>query len=902
MAEVETDAWLRQGGFVVAASERAARALSAAFHRRRRSEGLSAWPAPQITDWKSFVRAAWQERSRDGELLLNRTQEQSLWADLAAGDVRLATRLAGPRYRLADLAMDAHELLCGYSPGYLRARSRTGWQNDAAAFGRWLDGFLSICQRDRLLSPARLPLKLVALLEGDEAGKNSRAPLLLAGFDRILPMQKAVFDAWGVWQPAPTGERSNLIRFHEAAHGQAELAACALWAKRRIASNPEARLLVITHEAAKRRGEMERAFLHSVGATGFEFSLGVPLGKVPLPRAGLTLLNWLAAPVAEHELDWLFSTGRSTREASEDRGLQEAMRGLRARGMQRPEWSLQASTVGSFADAGTVGHARASSLPSAWTARMVEATERLAKFGELRSPVEWAEFVPRVMDIAGWPGVKTLSSAEFQAAHRFQQAIEACGSLGFDGRRMGFFEFFNALERAMAETLFAVESGDASILIAGPAESAGLTADGLWFLGASEDSWPQGGSIHPLLPIEVQREAGMPHTTAMRDWDVAQVVTQRLLTSCDDVNFSYSRQMEGLESRPSRLVMNLAGPPQEIGAEFDPEPATAVRTEWWHDSGAVPFAGGEVSGGSAVMTAQSNCSFKAFASARLGAVGWEAAQAGLTPSQRGQLLHAVMHRVWAGKPDGIRTSVDLLGIPDRESWVARHVARVFADPNHLPKGMRERMPARYLQLEEQRLTRLIAAWLDFEATRVPFEVLETEGRQTATIAGLTFQLRMDRLDRLNDESVLVIDYKTGDMKPKTWELDRPEDVQLPLYAGFALTEDQPLGGLVFAKLRPGCNEFAGRVGAPASTLFSGLKANTALMRECLTLEQVMDWRDHLEKLARDFLAGRAEVNPRDPPKTCERCGLHSVCRIQDGNIACAPDEDEENGDAVADYD
>jgi len=36
-------------------SDRAARALTEAFHRARQSEGLTAWAAPNIFDWKSFV-------------------------------------------------------------------------------------------------------------------------------------------------------------------------------------------------------------------------------------------------------------------------------------------------------------------------------------------------------------------------------------------------------------------------------------------------------------------------------------------------------------------------------------------------------------------------------------------------------------------------------------------------------------------------------------------------------------------------------------------------------------------------------------------------------------------------------------------------------------------------------
>ena len=44
------DAWLRGGGLVVTASDRAARALATNFHRARRAEGLSAWPAPTVLD------------------------------------------------------------------------------------------------------------------------------------------------------------------------------------------------------------------------------------------------------------------------------------------------------------------------------------------------------------------------------------------------------------------------------------------------------------------------------------------------------------------------------------------------------------------------------------------------------------------------------------------------------------------------------------------------------------------------------------------------------------------------------------------------------------------------------------------------------------------------------------
>jgi probable DNA repair protein len=887
----ETDAWLRGGGLVVTASDRAARALASAFHRARRVEGLTAWPAPGILDWKSFVRAAWEERTRDGRLLLNPTQEQSLWAEIVGADGRLATLLEGPRHRLAALAMEAHELLCGYAPQFLRPPARAAWQQDAAAFSNWLAAFDQTSSAGNLLSPARLPLELTPLLEGDQL---ARPPLLLAGFDSILPVQHTFFDAWGAWRKAAPSQPAAPIRFHQAADTQAELNACARWCGEWLAANPAARLLVVTQNAGDRssRGQIERAFLELSGTSRaplFEFSLGIPLSQVALPHAALLLLRWLNGPLAEHELDWLFSTGHAVTSPKEASALQAQMRALRRRGLEQPQWMLADFTH---------AHAGPGSLPPEWVKRIADTQRRLAeRVRRPQIPLDWAELVPHLLEIAGWPGASSLSSAEFQAVRRWQQAVETAGSLGFDSRHIGWTDFLSALTRTLDETLFAPESRDAPIQIAGPAESAGLTANAVWFLGATEDAWPASGATHPLLPLDVQRLAGMPHATAQLDWELAQAITARLASSAPEVHFSYVRQSEGVEAHPSRLIAQLAEAAEELAAATRrPDPIAAP----FEDTSRIPFPQGKVQGGSSVLTSQSQCPFKAFASARLGAQSWVPAEAGLTASQRGQLLHAVLHAIWSGPPEGIRSLKELQGLQDRVTFVEARVRRVFQ--NELREGLRQRMPQRYLELEEQRLSGLVTEWLAYEAMRLDFEVAETEADRTIHIAGLTIDLRLDRIDRLNDDSLLVIDYKSGDVTPKAWELPRPDDVQLPLYAGFALDrEDEVLGGLAFAKVRPGHLEFAGHIGAPTATLFAGLKGSSTLVKNPLTAEQIIGWREHIEQLAKDFLAGCAEVDPRDYPKTCERCGLQTLCRVEESeNQAQFEDNDDAESAEVAD--
>ncbi len=498
-AEPEIAAWLRSGGLVLAASERAARALGSTFHQARRAEGLTAWPAPAIFDWQTFLRTSWHDRSStDSRLLLDPLQEHSIWeqsiqSTIASSGQQIATLLEGPRNRMANLAMQAHQLLCAYAPQFLRQKARTAWQQDAENFSLWLAAFEATCRSEDLLSPARLPLELIPLLEAAPSA-ISRPPLLLAGFDRILPVQRRLFDAWGRWQEASTAAPAREVRNYRAADTQSELAACALWCKHQLAANPNANLLVITQNLSESRGEIERAFLNYASSENsasplFEFSLGIPLSQVTLARGAHLLLRWLSSPskdsaLAENELDWLLSTGQIAANQDESIALQSHMRALRRRGLERPQWPLNA-----FLDLKTKHP-----LSSSWTARITEAQRTLAdKTRQPQSPLDWAELVPKLLDAAGWPGARPLSSIEFQALRRWQQALESSAALGFDGRRIRWPEFLAILTRALDETLFAPESRDAPIQIAGPAESAGLTADAIWFMGASESAWPTAG-------------------------------------------------------------------------------------------------------------------------------------------------------------------------------------------------------------------------------------------------------------------------------------------------------------------------------------------------------------------------------------------------------------------------
>jgi len=879
------DAWLRSGGTVVAASERGVRAVANAYHRARQAEGLTAWPAPDVRDWQSFALSEWQKRNRDARMVLNSLQEQALWAEIVKDRHGEAASFPGTLHRLALMAMDAHRLICSYAPQYLDTKTRRAWQQDAGAFSDWLATFDEECHRLECVSPARLALELAEALTNEMA---QRSELLLAGFDRILPAQTAFLSAWGPWREAGSGDAAKDVSFFEAADKREELAACALWCKRELTANPASRLLVVTQNEARNRGEIERALLRyaepedrsGTGKQLFEFSLGVPLAQTALGRAALLTLRWLSDAITETEIDWLLSTGQIAANVDETRALTEFMRGLRRRNLQRTEWNLTSWITQRGAD----------QLPEAWLRRMTQAKRDLEnETRQTRSHLEWVELAKQLLEIAGWPGGRPLCSEQHQVTEHLKRVMDDCSSLGFDGERVPWREFVDTLERAATQALFAPESKGAPILIAGPAQSAGLEVDGIWFLGANEDAWPAAGATHPFLPIGVQREARMPHAAALFDWELAQAMTVRLLASAPQVNFSYARQAEDVEARPSRLITKIAGPPQELPGELRPAGECALATEEWIDQTAVPFPGGKVRGGAGVLTAQSQCPFKAFVTARLGAESWDAAEAGLTASQRGKLLHAVLKLAWDSNQGGVSSHAALMAIADLRGFVEERVQRAMAE--ELTNGEREAMPPRYLELEHVRLTNLVTEWLRYERTRANFTVAGTEVDRVPQIESLNMRLRMDRVDRLEDGKLLVIDYKTGMVDRKSWDLPRPDDVQLPLYAGFALNEDAECGGLVFAKIRAGEIAFDGRVRDAKSTLLPAVGANSALAKKKLTEQDLAEWREYIEQMARDFVAGGAKVDPRDREHTCKNCGLQTLCRIAEFEATGDDEED-----------
>jgi probable DNA repair protein len=880
---------LDRGGVILAANARAARALHLRYAEAMQAENAGAWRTPRILDLHSWFVEQWLAvvlTGAEGRVLLTELQEHALWESLIEPTLT-GISLIEPAH-MASLAQQAYALLAEYNQ--LQRLDDSMWLPEANSepevFRSWARSFQRECTRHHWLPRCKL---IGAITHALRWGMLPTPPEIgWLGFDRATPAEadlQSVLESLGTRQHVLSWkiEPQSPPRLYTAQSEKEETAACAAWVRGQLESNPKARIGILLPDLESRRPQLERDLYRTLspahlpitaGASPnlpFEFSLGQPLAQVPLVHAALLLLRWLHRPLMQQEISWLLLS--STLGSAQGSGAREALanldRSLRNRSCAPPEMSLE-----SFLRHPQHGFPAVRALAHDLAA-MLEQHRRNVRDA---SPGEWVRRVAHLLHTARWGERADASSLLFQAREAWERLLDAVAALDFANRTLSFPKFLNTLEQAAQDTIFAAESADAPVQVMGAYAASGQSFDAVWFLCATDAAWPIPGRPNPLLPLALQRDAGMPHASPAEDTALAHRAMERVAAGAGEVIYSWAEMSDEAAQRPSSLVNQFAPATVTIPARSQPP----IALETVQDNHWIPFSGGAVaSGGQMALKRQANCPFQAFVFQRLQVRELSIAGRGLSPSDRGRLLHKVMELIWSKEAEPhLSSHADLrsaMMTGTLRPLVAAHTeaAMRWLNPAHGDAWQRA-----YLKAEKERTVSLVLDWLEIESERQPFQVAQVEQKIDLVVGGLALKVRADRIDEVPGGK-LLIDYKTGEVSTAGWDGPRPDQPQLPLYAAFGNTPD--LVGAVFAQTRWPKKKmmFKGRVEDARVSLCATLKDKDPLLTDRYTPETVEQWRDTLEHLSASFVRGEAQVDPHIYPQSCQYCELHGLCRVSE---------------------
>lgn len=845
---------LRSGALLLTANQRLARAVEQAWGAELAAAGHRTWERPRVHALEHWFAEQWQ-RLRDtafepalAGVPASAAVEQRLWHQVIAEGTEI---LDGEVATFARLAHTARQLLERWD---LDAAAIAGGHRGSQLFAAWLPRWRAAMAARGLLTREQ---SLEALIAGRAAGVLEDAGTAhLVGFAALPPRHRRTLEALCsdpvFHQPRA---RDNAARLVRAADPDAELAAAVDWAADQLHSHPQRRIAIVIPDLGAVRDRAERLLrdvldpLHCLPHTAWapppgNVSAGQPLADLPLPRTALRLLAvastplpWGAVCALLHDPHW---------------GDAEAEFGVRARAeLELREYGGVTPGAAELRRALTAAEQRLQ-CPGLVTRRLQNAAELHRRAPARAGFGRWVQQFAGYLQCLGWPGQRTLDSGEFQQLQHWGTLLERFAELGISGEALDWAEALSALRQLAAATPFQPRVPESRLQILGMLEAAGLQFDALWVTGMTDNRWPEPLDPHPLLPPALQRRLAMPRAQAEHERQIAEHRLQELRAAAPEVIFSYPLRDGEVELQPFAALRGL---PATAATDPAPHPliasltrARALQTIAWGD--APPCHGMNIGGGSALLRDQSAAPFNAFATWRLGARALPDPEPGLSRAERGELVHRALELFWAPLPD--QSALQSLGDAGRQQGLRTAVADAL---DELARRRPELRGPRLRAVEAACLLRLLEAWLAVELGRPPFAVVARERRAEVDLAGLRVQLRIDRIDRLADGRLLLLDYKTGPVRAGGWDGDRPEDPQLPLYA---LAVREPLAGLALARVRVDERLGCGLAGI-ADVELSGCRALADHGLAGDWQGALTHWQDVLEALAREFLNGTATL-------------------------------------------
>ncbi len=494
--------------------------------------------------------------------------------------------------------------------------------------------------------------------------------------------------------------------------------------------------------------------------------------------------------------------------------------------------------------------------------KLASLLDNLSPYPQEATVQEWIYLFQKRLNTLGFPGDYSLSSENYQCFNRFITVFDELRQFALLNSRFTKSDALEAVRHLTDNTIFQAQKTNAPIQISGLLEASGCEFDSLWIMGLTDQCLPQKVHLSAFIPPQLQRELCMPHSVPARELQFARQILQRLQKSADSIVFSYAQLQADTPNLPCSLITGF--PDFELlPTDYEARKSSELMT--LEECFNIPVLPEEhIYGGTAILSNQAKCPFKAFAEHRLRAKTSLQTIEGLDNKERGQIIHKVMELLWKkleNQHNLLHLASDIL---EQHIDDAIHTALASLKKQHcnsFPDSIRE--------VEYTRLKRLVHTCLEWEKQRPPFTVAAIEQSYAINLAGLDVKVRVDRMDQVENKK-WVIDYKSTLPASKPWNEERPTEAQLLLYALL----DEQINTLLLLQLKTGKMSSMGLSEEKHS--ISGI---TSLKKEETWAECRNIWQRQLTDLAKEFQEGHCIPQPAHLA-TCQLCDFQNLCRFQ----------------------
>ena len=863
--------FLQAGHQILTPGKRLAREIAQSWtaHCAQSATVILTPPVEPVDGW---LERRWREAVEDGALpsqrWLTSHQEAALWQSIVRADLANNSEFAlthpGAAAHRAQSAW--HRLAMQDGEALDELWSYFQFDDDSQRFAKWVEQYRRRCQDLKVVDRCQ-GYRQLCQLQADPLVKKQAVALF--SMPDLPPLTRRALNHLAEVELILPPRDDGVMDAQAFAARDDELAAIAQWACVRSRETEDCIGIVLLDMTADR--QRIEYFLRQefdcldarYNDLPVNFSTGMPLLTTPMYRDAIAVLEWEAQPASRSE--WL----AILRSPYLDFGL-----GHKAR-LQIIE-ALFSSGYRELSIS-QVMHVAARQAPESDLLGKLRTLRSDRKIKGVKSLIDWSEVIRERLALWSWPARAPLDSIEYQQYQRFEMSLEALAELSAVLPHQSYESALTLWRGSLDKTTFQPKTPHDSIQVLGPLEALGGHFDALWVCGAQQSVLPRRAHIDPFLPVTLQKKLAFQDLDHQMLAEEARSLLAVWNAQSPNTVVSFHQTDQGLPSLPSPLLPKdfVAVEPQwfppnawQLGAALEPFPA----------EDRVPCSSSSWQGGASLIKDQAACPFRSFVKHRLKASSLSEPVIGLSPAERGGLIHEALFRAWhnIGSSDALEALNDTDISEVAETAVQAAMQRLDTGCEARGYSLKERVGAACWQLEAQVCRRLVSEWLQLEQQRdLSFQVLEMEADHALELEGLSLTLRPDRIDHLADGRRVVIDYKTRAPARSKWLGTQPEEPQLPLYALL----DQAIEGIAFGALT--LSEPATFV-AMGTELGLGARNEKSMEQQTGGLatdwrEMVRHWHSALHQLAADFLSGNATVTPTK--SACQYCDLEAVCRV-----------------------